>query len=59
MKIKRRQLERKRWAVLRVFRVKSAKRYEWPLHFEVKMPENGRKNIFSDKQTTNNIPLVF
>ena len=29
------------------------------MHFEVKMPENDRKNIFRDKQTTNKVPLMF
>ena len=29
------------------------------MHFEVKMPQNGRKNIFRDKQTKNKVPLMF
>ena len=29
------------------------------MHFKVKMPENDRKNIFRDKQTTNKVPLMF
>ena len=29
------------------------------MHFHVKMPENGRKNIFTDKQTRNKVPLMF
>ena len=29
------------------------------MNFEVKMPQNGRKNIFRDKQTTKKVPLIF
>ena len=29
------------------------------MHFQVKMRENGRKNIFKEKQTTNKVPLMF
>ena len=29
------------------------------MDFQVKMPKNGRKNIFRDKQTTNKVPLIF
>ena len=29
------------------------------MNFEVKMPQNGRKNIFRDKQTTKKVPLTF
>ena len=29
------------------------------MYFQVKMPENGRNNIFRDKQTTNKVPLMF
>ena len=29
------------------------------MHFEVEMPENGRQNIFRDKQTTKKVPLIF
>ena len=29
------------------------------MHFEVKMVENGRKNIFKDKLTTNKVPIMF
>ena len=29
------------------------------MHFQVKMPENGRKNIFREKETTNKVPLMF
>ena len=29
------------------------------MHFQVKMLDNARKNIFSDKQTKNNVPLMF
>ena len=29
------------------------------MYLQVKMPENGRKNVFSDKQTTNKLPLIF
>ena len=27
--------------------------------FELKMSENGRKNIFTDKQTTNKVLVMF
>ena len=27
--------------------------------FQVKTPENGTKNIFRDKQKTNNVPLLI
>ena len=29
------------------------------MHFQFKIPENGRKNIFRDKETTNMVPLMF
>ena len=29
------------------------------MHFHNKMPENGKQNIFSDKQTTNMVSLMF
>ena len=29
------------------------------MHFQVKMPENGRKKIFRDEQTTNKVQLIF
>ena len=29
------------------------------IHFQVKMPENGRNKIYRDKQTTNKVPLMF
>ena len=29
------------------------------IHFKVKMPENGRKNIFTDKEKRKKIPLKF
>ena len=29
------------------------------MHFQDKFRENGRENIFRDKQTTNNVPLMF
>ena len=29
------------------------------MHFQVKIPENGRENIFRDKQTRNKVPLIF
>ena len=29
------------------------------MHFKVKMPENGGKNIFKDKQATNKVLLMF
>ena len=29
------------------------------MHFQVKMPENGTKNIFREKQTINKVPLMF
>ena len=29
------------------------------MHFQVKMPENGRKYIFRDKQPTKKVPVMF
>ena len=29
------------------------------MHIQVKVPENGRINIFRDQQTTNKVPLMF
>ena len=29
------------------------------MYVQVKVPENGKKNIFRDKETTNKIPLMF
>ena len=29
------------------------------MHFQVKMPENGRKKIFREEQTTNKVPLML
>ena len=29
------------------------------MYLEVKMPQNDRKKIFRDKQTTNKVPLMF
>ena len=29
------------------------------MNFQVKMPENGRKNRFRVKQTTKKVPLMF
>ena len=29
------------------------------IYFQVKMTENGKKNIFRDKQTTKKIPLIL
>ena len=29
------------------------------MYFQVKMLENGRKNIFRDKKTVNKVPLLF
>ena len=29
------------------------------MNFQVKMPENGNKNPFRDKKTTNKVPLMF
>ena len=31
----------------------------WFMHFQVENPENGRENIFRDKQTTKKVPLIF
>ena len=31
----------------------------WLMHFQPKMLKNGRKYMFRDKQTTNNVPLIF
>ena len=29
------------------------------MHFQVKVPQNSRRNIFRDKQTTKKTPLFF
>ena len=29
------------------------------MHFQVKMAENGKKNIFKEKETTNKVPLMI
>ena len=29
------------------------------MYLQVKMPENGRKNIFRNKEITNKVPLMF
>ena len=29
------------------------------MHFEIKIPENSRKNIFGDNQTINKVALIF
>ena len=29
------------------------------MHFQVKMPENGRNKIFREKQATNKVPLML
>ena len=29
------------------------------MHFEVKMPDNGRNNIFIEKQTTEKVPVIL
>ena len=29
------------------------------MYLESKMPENGRNNVFTDKQNTKNVPLIF
>ena len=29
------------------------------MHFQVKMPKIGKKNIFRDNQTANKVPLMF
>ena len=29
------------------------------MYFQVKIPENGRKKIFRDKQRTKKVPLMF
>ena len=29
------------------------------MHFQVKMPENDRTKIFTDKKPTNKVPLIF
>ena len=29
------------------------------MYFQVKMPENGRKNMFRDEQTTHKVPLML
>ena len=29
------------------------------MYLQAKMPENGRRNVFRDKQTTNKVPMMF
>ena len=29
------------------------------MHFQLNMPDNGRKNIFKDRQTTKKVPVIF
>ena len=29
------------------------------MHFQFKVPENGRKHEFRDKQITNKVPVIF
>ena len=29
------------------------------MHLQVKKPENGRINLFTDKQVTSKVPLIF
>ena len=29
------------------------------MYLQVKIPENGRKNVFRDKQTTNKVAVMF
>ena len=41
--------------VLGVFRVQTETKYVLLIHFQVKISENGRKNLFRDKQTTNDV----
>ena len=36
-----------------------ARREVWLMHFQIKIAENGRKNIFRGKQTVNKIPPMF
>ena len=31
----------------------------WLIHFPVKIPENGRKNISREKKAINKVPLMF
>ena len=45
--------------MLGVFRVQTETKYVLLIHIQVKISENGRKNIFRDKQTTNKVPLML
>ena len=45
--------------MLGVFRVQNLKRQLLLIYFEVKIIENGRKNIFRGKKTRNKIPPKF
>ena len=38
---------------------KPGTRWLWLTHFQVKMPENGTKNILRDKQARNTERLIF
>ena len=42
--------ERRKEDVLEIFIVKTATRQVWFMHFQVKMPGNGRENIFREKK---------
>ena len=51
--------KKKKSGVLGVFRVQTETKYVLLIHFQVKISENGRKNLFRDKQTTNKVPLML
>ena len=46
-------------SVVSVFRTLTTSRQIWLMHFQFKMPENGRKHIFREKKTTNNVNITF
>ena len=42
-----------------VFRVETGTGDVCLIYLQVKMPQNGRKNVFRDKQIKNKVPLLF
>ena len=46
-------------SVVSVFRTSTTSRQIWLMYFQFKMPENGRKHIFREKKTTNNVNITF
>ena len=45
--------------MLGVFSVETLTGQVWFMHYQLKMPENGRKNGPRDKQTINKVAVMF